>query len=220
MVVAGVTVSVWLVGRAIDFEYARAGTLMERGLPPVGAEGSHPSRLAGSGLRSVSVRVSEGTLTERVAPKGSAAERFTGAGRSPSLASRSLSVRVSELTYQGKPIRWWAARAVQNRRNSNKRGRTIRRLRLTLERAKTDVSPVVAIRLVFGAHAHEALRVSWCESRYDIGATNGQYLGLFQMGGFARSTYGHSYTALGQAQAAYRYFVASGRDWSPWQCKP
>jgi hypothetical protein len=40
------------------------------------------------------------------------------------------------------------------------------------------------------------------------------------MGDYARGRYGHSETALGQAQAAYRYFVASGRDWSPWTCQP
>ena len=32
--------------------------------------------------------------------------------------------------------------------------------------------------------------------------------------------FGHGPTALAQAQAAYRYFVRSGRDWSPWSCKP
>lgn len=27
-------------------------------------------------------------------------------------------------------------------------------------------------------------------------------------------------TALAQVRAAYRYFLASGADWSPWECKP
>lgn len=26
--------------------------------------------------------------------------------------------------------------------------------------------------------------------------------------------------ALEQTWAAWRYFAASGRDWSPWECKP
>lgn len=82
--------------------------------------------------------------------------------------------------------------------------------------------PVAAIRYVFGPYGDQAVRVSSCETggTFHVGAQNGQYLGLFQMGEFARSTYGHSGTPIGQARAAYRYFVASGRDWSPWSCKP
>jgi hypothetical protein len=73
---------------------------------------------------------------------------------------------------------------------------------------------------VFGPHCKQALAVSWCESRWYIWAGNGQYLGLFQMGHYARSRYGHGSGAWAQARAAYRYFVDSGRDWSPWSCKP
>jgi hypothetical protein len=79
-----------------------------------------------------------------------------------------------------------------------------------------------AICSVFGRHCSQALRVAYCETggTYSVYARNGQYLGLFQMGSYARARYGHSWNAWGQAQAAYRYFVASGRDWSPWACKP
>jgi hypothetical protein len=77
-----------------------------------------------------------------------------------------------------------------------------------------------AIRQVFGQYAQQALAVAYCESRYSVWAHNGQYLGIFQMGSSERRIYGHSYDAWGQARAAYRYFVASGRDWSPWACKP
>lgn len=80
--------------------------------------------------------------------------------------------------------------------------------------------PKNAICHVFGEYCSEALSVSWCESRYHVTAENGQYLGLFQMGAYARSLYGHSSTALGQAHSALLYFVASGRDWSPWSCRP
>lgn len=82
--------------------------------------------------------------------------------------------------------------------------------------------PVVAIRFVFREYSDQALRVAACESghAYSVNAHNGQYLGMFQMGDFARSTYGHGSTPLAQARAAHRYFVASGRDWSPWSCKP
>ena len=79
---------------------------------------------------------------------------------------------------------------------------------------------VRVIRKVFGPrYAEQALRVSWCESRFWVWANNGQYLGLFQMGSWERRTFGHSSNnAWVQARAAHRYFVESGRDWSPWAC--
>lgn len=40
------------------------------------------------------------------------------------------------------------------------------------------------------------------------------------MGSSERRIYGHGDTFLDQAIAAHKYFVASGRDWSPWSCKP
>ena len=81
-------------------------------------------------------------------------------------------------------------------------------------------TPAGAICAVFKGHCREALAVARCESNYSTSAQNGQYLGLFQMGSFARGLYGHGSSALSQARAAYRYFVESGRDWSPWSCKP
>lgn len=87
--------------------------------------------------------------------------------------------------------------------------------------AKADTTQTKkAICGVFGAYCSQALRVAFCESGYNVWARNGQYLGLFQMGYTERKVYGHSWDAWGQARAAYRYFVASGRDWSPWSCRP
>ncbi len=81
--------------------------------------------------------------------------------------------------------------------------------------------PRKAICHVFGTHfCGEALLVARCESGLRIGARNGQYLGLFQMGSSERRRFGHGPTAFLQAAAAHRYFVLSGRDWSPWSCKP
>jgi hypothetical protein len=105
------------------------------------------------------------------------------------------------------------------------------RARARLERARREAveqrvttqlakSPVKAICYVFGNHCDEALRVARCESGIRTTAENGQYLGLFQMGTSERRLFGHGPTALEQARAAYRYFVRSGRDWSPWSCKP
>jgi hypothetical protein len=73
---------------------------------------------------------------------------------------------------------------------------------------------------VFGPYCSQALRVAWCESRLRTTAANGQYLGVFQMGDYARAKYGHGSDAWTQAQAAFRYFADSGFGWGPWTCKP
>ena len=81
--------------------------------------------------------------------------------------------------------------------------------------------PEAAICSVFGRrYCGQALRVSWCESRHSTRAQNGEYLGLFQLGLSERRLFGHGETAHKQAIAAHKYFVVSGRDWSPWSCKP
>jgi hypothetical protein len=79
--------------------------------------------------------------------------------------------------------------------------------------------PRAAICRVFGSHCQDALAVAWCESRLRTTAQNGQYLGLFQLGSHERSLFGHGGSAHDQATAARRYFVRSGRDWSPWSCR-
>jgi hypothetical protein len=89
--------------------------------------------------------------------------------------------------------------------------------RIAPERSRT---PQQVVCRVFRRDCRDALRVAHCESRFRTDATNGQYLGLFQMGSTARSLYGHGATAVVQARAAHRYFVDSGRDWSPWSCRP
>jgi hypothetical protein len=102
--------------------------------------------------------------------------------------------------------------------------KTIAALRRALQRRETrrlaHAPPKVAICRVFGRYCGQALKVSWCESRHSTSAQNGQYLGLFQMGSSERRLFGHGQTAHRQALAAHKYFVVSGRDWSPWSCKP
>lgn len=89
-------------------------------------------------------------------------------------------------------------------------------------RARPPVPPTVfkAVRASFPTRPLrvQAFDVAYCESRYSIYATNGQYLGLFQFGEWARSTYGFGWDAYSQARAAYRYYRESG--WSGWECKP
>lgn len=81
---------------------------------------------------------------------------------------------------------------------------------------------VVAIRQVFGRYADQAIRVVACETggTYSVTARNGDYVGLFQFGSYARSTYGFGWTAIAQTRAAWRYFKASGYRWTAWSCKP
>jgi hypothetical protein len=89
-----------------------------------------------------------------------------------------------------------------------------------LQRALRPVTVTAIICAVFGPYCSQALRVAWCESRYRVYARNGQYVGIFQLGSHERATYGGGSDAWSQAIAAFRYFVASGRDWSPWECRP
>lgn len=102
--------------------------------------------------------------------------------------------------------------------------KTIRALRRAIQRRdarrRAAMSPKAAICDVFGHYCRQAVAVAWCESGLTTTAQNGQYLGLFQMGSSERRLFGHGQTARAQAAAAHEYFVRSGRDWSPWSCKP
>lgn len=93
------------------------------------------------------------------------------------------------------------------------------KVRARTERRLASLPPKQAICSVFGSYCQEALAIAWCESRHSTRAQNGQYLGLFQMGSHERRLFGHGATARAQAVAAHRYFVVSGRDWSPWACR-
>jgi hypothetical protein len=92
-----------------------------------------------------------------------------------------------------------------------------------------------AIQKAFCGKAHrscregkEAVEVVECEAAqyWDQDrpqeAKNGQYEGMFQMGTEERKKWGHGPDPWKQAIAAFRYYVASGRDWSPWdpRCQP
>ena len=123
------------------------------------------------------------------------------------------------------PVAYWHRLAVKRLRLLGARERRIVALLKEVRRhsgSKLDshVAGGVkgAICSVFGAHCSEALRVSWCESRHNVFARNGQYWGLFQEGEFARSHYGFAWTAWAQTRSAYAYFLDAG--WSPWTCRP
>jgi hypothetical protein len=118
-----------------------------------------------------------------------------------------------------------SAALTRSKRRLARAAKTVVALRRAIERrearALAHAPPRIAICRVFGRrYCGQALRVSWCESRHSTRAQNGQFLGLFQMGSSERRLFGHGRTAHRQAIAARRYFMASGRDWSPWSCKP
>jgi hypothetical protein len=118
------------------------------------------------------------------------------------------------LTGHRNELRWTTLALLKTQHEIERREALRRAARL---RSST---PVQAIRHVFGSYWSQALAVARCESGLSTWAQNGQYLGLFQMGSSERAIYGHGSSAYAQVQAAHRYFLASGRDWSPWQCKP
>lgn len=79
---------------------------------------------------------------------------------------------------------------------------------------------------------NEAISVAKCEAAqywtwgipHKAVGPNDEYgnprLSMFQMGTRERNRYGHGPDPWSQARAAFRYYVESGRDWSPWSCKP
>ncbi|MEZ5098260.1 MAG: hypothetical protein R3C15_00275 [Thermoleophilia bacterium] len=132
------------------------------------------------------------------------------------------------------PERVWATTAARWAGRCDATERLVRR---------ANRQPLLALRVVFsgrgdGRHAYatsaerQAIRVAWCESRWDPRTRSGQYVGLLQLGSSERAQYGvgpyrsrDSGTAaratnLEQARSGYRMFRAAGRSWSRWQCRP
>ena len=155
------------------------------------------------------------TLDERLEQKLAAARKYRG------------TIRFYESHRELLSSREHRAKATASLRNARTRlvrlQRTIAKLRAAIRRREARhlaaMPPRAAICHVFGPRCREAIAVAWCESRLHTSARNGQYLGLFQMGAYERGLFGHGPTASAQAESAHRYFVLSGRDWSPWGCR-
>lgn len=155
------------------------------------------------------------TLGERLERKVAALRKHRGTirffenHRSLLSSSEQRTQARSSLAYARERVRQltWTVAALRTKVEA----RTARRL--------AKLPPRAAICTVFGPYCEEALAVAWCESRFRTTAQNGQYLGLFQMGSYERQLFGHGRSARDQAVAAHRYFVRSGRDWSPWGCR-
>ena len=155
------------------------------------------------------------TLDERLERKAAALRKYRGtvrffANRRSLLSSSEQQTRAAtSLAYAKKRVRQLT--------------KTVASLRAKIRARKTrrfaSLPPRAAICSVFGSRCQEAVAIARCESRLSTTAQNGQYLGLFQMGSYERRLFGHGSTALDQAVAAHRYYVRSGRDWSPWSCR-
>ena len=67
-----------------------------------------------------------------------------------------------------------------------------------------------------GSLCSTAMQIVNCETggTYDPRSSNGQYLGIFQMGSNERATFGHGNDVWTQARAAYRYYLKAG--FGPW----
>jgi hypothetical protein len=85
--------------------------------------------------------------------------------------------------------------------------------------ADAVIPAITKAAVTYGFSPAGMIRIARCESGLDRGATNGQYLGLFQLGGFARGRYldGHWTDAWANARAAARYAREAG-GFGPWSC--
>ena len=154
------------------------------------------------------------TATAKPKPKdgGVTDAQIAEARRVANECMKALGVRpfdVSKARPQGAEYRAWVLRLWQER---------ARTCKTILYGARNNI--VTAAVVAFGEYAGQALAVAKCESGHSPNAQNGQYLGAWQMGSSERDLFGHGSDFLSQAMAANRYFVLSGRDWSPWSCKP
>jgi hypothetical protein len=160
------------------------------------------------------------TLEERLELKLKAARKHRGTIRFFTTHRSLLATGEQQAKARGalRRARRGLARAIEEIRYY--RGLIRRRAEARESRRLAKAPPRTAICGVFGRrYCRQAVSVAWCESRLQTTAENGQYLGLFQMGSSERRIFGHGDTAHAQALAAHRYFVRSGRDWSPWSCR-
>ena len=113
--------------------------------------------------------------------------------------------------YRGRPATYWAAMY-------RERTRQLQQARRALHRRW---APTVdyALRLssaVFGVSYWQLRSVAWCESRHNPFATNGRYLGLFQLSWdpFGFSPFDPVASALSTAATVSR------EGWAQWACSP
>lgn len=130
-------------------------------------------------------------------------------------------------TYQGKSAKWWAKRAVQARKDANARGKTIKRLKLTLANSPTIQECVklatIAYPIFTERRAWQIIRHESWMVRDPVHAKNPHSTasGLFQ---FLTSTfYSTPYGKAGMSiwdpcaqslAAGWMHSVGRGREWA------
>jgi Transglycosylase SLT domain len=138
--------------------------------------------------------------------------------------SRAESVRTLpvEKTYQGKPVRWWAERAVQARRDANARRLTIHRLRQTLHHSVTIAESVRIAAITYPAFTEHR---AWCIINHESGGNpyaknpSSTASGLYQFltSTFHSTPYGQMsiWSPLAQSLAAgWMHQNGRGREWA------
>jgi hypothetical protein len=73
-----------------------------------------------------------------------------------------------------------------------------------------------ALKRHFKSEWRRAAITSWAEGGWNPAAKNGQYLGTFQMGNWARSVSGHSSNLIEQVRIAAKHRKRFG--WGQWEC--
>jgi hypothetical protein len=73
---------------------------------------------------------------------------------------------------QGRPIRWWADRAIQNRRALDGTRMMLRRIRAA-QRSRYAPTVRYALALARAVYGYDLTRRTFCESRNDVYAQNG-----------------------------------------------
>ena len=124
-------------------------------------------------------------------------------------------------TYQGKNIRWWAGRAVHNRKVIKRLGRQLQVVREKLWKARLKAALVPR---GYPPHFQEWLCIHSHEGSWNANTGNGYYGGL-QMDYSFMSSYGaallrakgtaNNWTPLEQMWVAERAY-SSGRGFKPW----
>jgi hypothetical protein len=129
--------------------------------------------------------------------------------------------------YQGKTAEWWAKRAVQNRKNSNARGVTIKRLKTSLNHNQTIQECVKLATIAYPdfteARAWRIIRHESWMTRDPLHAKNPKSTasGLYQFltSTFASTPYGRAGMSIWSAcasslAAGWMHENGRGREWA------
>lgn len=129
-------------------------------------------------------------------------------------------------TYQGKSAEWWAKRAVQNRKNSNARGVTIRRLKKSVAHSPTIEECVKLATIAYPdfteSRAWQIIyHESWTSGKQFAKNKSSTASGLYQFltSTFASTPYGRAGMSIwspcaSSLAAGWMHEVGRGREWA------